>query len=264
MPARSSVKSHSYGAKRRAQAKSKLAAAREGARKASQARASYARANTSSRGFLGVEKKFYDTFLVNSNITSPTDASGGEHDPSATSMISTPPQGDSATERIGKKIGIESVQVKGTVRINAEVNQTAGDNPQTVFVALVLDTQTNGAQLNSEDVFTVAGSATSVLNGAPLRNLEYGSRFRVLRSECFVFEPGNMVYDGTNVETAGVTKKIEWFHRFKDPLVVNFDSGTTASVANVIDNSLHIVAFGSDSSANAPDLSYLARIRFVG
>jgi len=60
--------------------------------------------NRGTRGFLGVERKFYDTALTATAIVSPTDCTGAELDPSATSMISTPAQGDSEQNRDGKQI----------------------------------------------------------------------------------------------------------------------------------------------------------------
>ena len=45
------------------------------------------RRNVRTAGFLGIERKFYDTALTATALTASTDASGGEVDPSATSMI---------------------------------------------------------------------------------------------------------------------------------------------------------------------------------
>jgi hypothetical protein len=214
---------------------------------------------------LGIEKKFYDTYLTDSALTAPTDFSGGEHDPSATSMISTPPQGDNQSERLGKRISIHSVQIKGNLKVNGEADQAGADNPQRCFVALVLDTQSNGAQLNSEEVFTQAGAAATTHNDTPLRNLLWGSRFRILKSMTHVFTLDGMAYSGTvnQIEQAGAATNFEWYIPFKDGLTVNFNAGTTPSIANVIDNSLHIIAFTTDAS-NAAQLSYLARIRYTG
>ena len=51
-------------------------------------------ANYRTAGFLGIEKKFYDTSVSAVALGAPTDATGGEFDPSTTSMITTPAQGD--------------------------------------------------------------------------------------------------------------------------------------------------------------------------
>jgi len=129
-----------------------------------------------------------------------------------------------------------------------------------IFVALVLDKQTNGAQLNSEDVFKNTGaSATTASN--PTRNLLFANRFQVLKEWKMCMKPPVVGYDGTNMEVWGSSERFEGFLNLELP--VNFNSGTTASVANVIDNSLHIIAFCNGTGLD-PKISYNARIRFMG
>lgn len=230
----------------------------------SQARANRAlRArNQSNRGFLGIETKFYDTALIGGGIPAPVDCAGAEFDPSATSMISTPVVGDGEQNRDGKKIAILSAQITGVVTEPNQANQTNLDVPNVVVCYLVLDTQSNGAQLNSEDVFKNTG-ADATLNGSLQRNLLFANRFRVLKKWKSNMGQISATYDGTNIEVAGMRKTFDWFVKFPGGLAVNFNAGTTASIANVIDNSLHIIAF-TTGGAGTPLLSYNARIRFQG
>lgn len=206
------------------------------------------------------EIKFYDTSLTAASIASTADATGGEQDPSATSMISTPAVGDGEQNRDGKRIVIKNVQVKGTVARLAAEDVANPPSHDEVFIALVLDTQSNAAQLNSEDVFkNLSGNAAG--GTVPLRNLLFSSRFRVLKTEVLCMDTTTSV-EGDNLHSSpGVVKHFEWFIPFKDGLIVNFNAGTTASIANVIDNSLHVIAF---SSAGTSLLTYNARIRFQG
>lgn len=210
-------------------------------------------------GFLGVERKFYDTSLSATLIVAPTDAAGAELDPSSTSMISTPAQGDGEQNRDGKRILIDQVQIKGTVAFTALADQTAGPTDKIVFIALVLDTQSNGAQMNSEDCFKNTNAAALTAT-APMRNLLFGNRFRVLKTWILQsdYKPA---YDGTNIEVGGNHVPFEGLVPFPAGLPVNFNAGTTASIANVIDNSIHVIAYGTGSAAT---LSYNARIRFRG
>lgn len=240
--------------------KADVASARAG--KMAAVRGGYAtRRRRRSLAALEVEKKFYDTSGGPTALTAPTDCTGGEYDPSATSMISTPAVGDSEQNRDGKKIVINSVQVKGIV-YNVPAELSANPPAQcNVFVALVLDTQSNGAQLNSEDVYknTLANANTAA---SPTRNLLFGSRFKVLKSETFDLSAHTLSHfavDSFSYSGKGCT--FEWFVPLN--LTVNFNAGTTSSIANVIDNSLHIIAFAS-STSTTPTLAYNARIRFVG
>lgn len=156
---------------------------RVGALIAARARASRSmrRRNMATMGFLGIEHKFYDTSLGATALVAAADAAGCEFDPSTTSMISTPAQGDTEQSRDGKKIVIDQAEVRGVVNWPAAESQAAPLNVPIVYIALVLDTQSNGAQMNSEDCFKNLNAAAAT-NVTPMRNLLFGSRFRVLKT----------------------------------------------------------------------------------
>lgn len=222
----------------------------------------YRRRNMRTAGFLSIERKFYDTALASTAITAPSDASGGEMDPSATSMISTPAVGDSEQNRDGKQIVclyLEIVGKIGTIGLEA----TTGVWPnQSVYLAIVLDKQTNGAQLNSEDVFKNLAN-TSLMATCPLRNLLFGKRFRILKEQVFNMNNNSLAQLAANdFSTNGLERSFKWFIPLRN-LKINFNSGTTSSIANVIDNSIHVIAY-TNSTTGAPFLTYNARLRFMG
>ncbi len=217
--------------------------------------------NIRTAGFLGIEKKFYDTSLVGGALTAPTDVSGGEHNPSATICLNSVTQGDGESQRDGRQIAMKSVHLKGQIRAAKQANQIASDQAGTYFIAVVQDTQTNGALLNSEDVFVNpaanANTATSLW-----RNLQFEKRFRVLWKKRGALRDPNMVWDGTNIEQGGYEVPFEANLALRD-MKVNY-SGTTETIANITDNSLSVVAFAGSSVDLAPLLDYNARLRFVG
>lgn len=219
------------------------------------------RQNLATMGFLGTEKKFYDTKLTAQALVAPTAADGGEFDPSATSMISTPTQGTSEQQRDGKRIKIMSVQLNGVLNDAAAELQANPPEGNKVFVALVLNTQTNGAQLNSEDVFkNLNGSAVTAAN--PTRNLLFGPKFRILKSKVFDLTPNSFSHFAVDsFSRSGVKREFKWFVKFPKGLIVNFNAGTTADVANVMDNCINVICFATVASGT---LSYNARIRFIG
>lgn len=206
---------------------------------------------------LKAEPKFYDTYLVGTVMPSNTTMATLSMNPSAAALISTPVVGDSEQNRDGKKIIITQVEVKGVVHQPSQVNQTAPDYGQFAWVALVLDTQTNGTACSSADVFKNNGVGVEVCQ--PFRNLLFGGRFRILKMKKFTFNNAVLTYDGTNLEQQGITRPFKMYKKLRLP--VNFNAGTTADVANVIDNSLHIMAWSSLGTAY---LGYNARIRFIG
>lgn len=218
-------------------------------------------ANTRTAGFLGLEKKFYDTAISASSIAASTDATGGALDPATVACLSAPAQGDTEQSRDGKRIVIKSVQVHGIVTTDRA--ELAGDPcpPLTVFVALVQDTQTNASVINSGDVFKNLG-ATTVTGVVPLRNLLYASRFKVLKSQTFQLDPPTLSHVAADsFSVNGVGQTFNWYLPCEIP--VNFNSVTAAGYSGVVDNSLHVIAYCT-STLFSPRLQYNARIRFMG
>ena len=105
-------------------------------------------------GFLGIEHKFYDTSLVAAALTAPGDASGGEHNPSATICLNSVVQGNGESQRDGRNIVQKSLFIEGCIEVPAQINQTLLDTACNVMIAIVWDKQTNGALLSSESVFS--------------------------------------------------------------------------------------------------------------
>ncbi len=216
--------------------------------------------NVRTGGFQGLELKFYDTSLVGAVLTANTDGSGGEHDPSATVKLNTVVRGTSESNRIGNKIQMKNISLNGIVTIPVAANITTTDIRPIVFIALVLDHQTNGATLSSEDVYVNQG-ANAVLGTSMYRNLQTSKRYRVLRSMQVVPDQPTLVFDATNIEQGGL--HTPWRMDVPMNTETQFNGGTTADVANIEGNSLHIVAWAS-STSYIPTFSYNARLRFVG
>lgn len=84
------------------------------------------------------------------------------------------------------------------------------------------------------------------------------SRFKVLATQKLT--QLTTTYSTTSVAGFDVPFTLAW----KGTMVVNFTAGgTTADIANVVDNSIHVVAFAT-SIDFVPKLVYSSRIRFVG
>ncbi len=218
-----------------------------------------ARALARTGGFSGIELKFLDTSRAALTIPAPTGAAGAELDPATVLCLNAMQQGDGESDRDGRRIVMKSVYVTGSVSIAPQANLTTTDLAPLVYLALVLDTQSNGAAPNSEDIFT--NPAGAALNAAqPMRNIQYTNRFKVLAKADIEMPQPQLVYDGTNIEAAGCSKMFSFFKKFEIP--VNF-TGTTGTIATVSDNSLHIIGY-TNSTTYAPLLNYNSRVRYVG
>lgn len=226
----------------------------------------YDKMNAATMGFMGIEKKFLDTAIETTAITANDALTGGEYDPpggasGCLNTLSAPSRGDGPQQRNGQRIRLKSLVFKGKVFRPPATAAAAGGNTE-VFVALVLDKQSNGAQLSSEDVFTNPVGIIGVDNAGnacPLRNLLTSSRYRVLKSQVYRFNNHAITYNGVNLDVAGESYTMDWYI----PLEINveFNNNTAADVANVVDNSIHVIAF---ASATGCSIAYNSRVRFVG
>jgi len=211
-------------------------------------------------GFLGIELKYVNYARSALALTSPTDASGAEVDPATALALNAIAQGDGEQQRDGKQVNIKSCYVTGVIDVPSAINQTTAKNIPSIYVALVLDKQTNGAQLASELVFENPSAASTTASN-PLRNMQYTSRFDVLDSVCVELEQPVVTFDGTNLESAGVRGhfKLSW----TGDMMTQY-TGTGATISVIQDNSLHLIAFAGPDITAAPVISYNSRVRFVG
>lgn len=227
------------------------------------------RLNRRTGGFIGIETKFLDCAWNDVAINPGAASTGadGECQPSSgcTNCISMPAQGVGEQQRDGKAFTIKSIFVSGTIGTLPKPDQVDVHDIGGYYVALVLDTQTNGAVINSEDVFinpsTVAGAP---LLPYPLRNLSNSHRFRVLASK-FIKNEG--MYAGTDgVSTMSLATQnapsfqLSWAGNIP---VRATTTGTTANVTACADNSIHLIAYAS-TSFMTPVLAGKSRMRFVG
>lgn len=207
-----------------------------------------------------MEVKYFDDALVNSALTSPTTAEGAEHDPPTSNCLNAVTQGDGQSNRDGRKYQIKNTFVSGNINVAPLVNQTAVPPATMCYVALVLDKQTNSAQLSSESVFTNI-SENAICAANMMREMEFTSRFQVLDAVQIKFDATNVAYDGTNMETGGA---IVPFKLSSSKLIeVLSTTGGGGGVGSIVDNSLHIIAY-CNSTTLVPKISYNSRIRFVG
>lgn len=221
-------------------------------------------ANARTAGFLGIEKKFFDSAKAATAIVTTTLGAGAEYDPATLDCLNCPAQADGPQSRDGRKITMDSMQVSGTISVPPGAALSTAPIAPTIVVYLVLDSQTNAAQMNSEDMF-FSPLGNNIVSTGMFHELENGPRFKTLAKCVVPFEPipitGAMT--GATGFSSGQNKKFDMFVNLKG-LEVNFDKDVTTSVVAAIrDNSLHLIAF-ADNVITVPTIAYNARLRFRG
>lgn len=205
-------------------------------------------------GFTGKELKFHDEEFGNTFAIT-----WGSLDPAGILTVSAVAIGSGESNRIGREYRIHSFHMKWHVsRVSAE-GTTAPPIAIKYRFMIVLDKQTNLAQMASADVLQLTGITDPLL---AWRNLQKTKRFRVLADINGVLNPNYMNEGSPNLFAEGQKfSKIRTFNRtFKTPLIVQCP-GTTAVVGSISDLSIHIIGVASNTALT---MNYSTRIRFTG
>ncbi len=165
--------------------------------------------------------------------------------------------GTADDQRIGRRILIHSIHIKYRMHVNASEMQTTPPPDLIGRMALVLDSQTNKAQLTATDVFTVGPPDFQAF-----RDLDHTSRYRVLLDVPFKI-PSVGINEGASDLFAqqNATTSIRSFHKkFPKPIPVLYD-GDTNVIGVTTDNSFHIIGVANQTTAL---LTYVVRLRYTG
>lgn len=206
-------------------------------------------------GFLGIEKKFVD-YQVDQAVVGAV--AGSEADPTSNvNCLNASATGDGETNRDGKSVRLLSVEVKGTI-LFAGLDQATPATLPTVRLLLVQDKQTNGAQLNAEDVLNDPSDAD--LDVTAFENLQYSKRFKIWRDFHINMPAASSTWDGDSALSGGAIIPFRMYASLNF-MACNFTS-TTAVIANIMDNSFHVIAIGS--AGITATIRYGSRCRFIG
>lgn len=206
-----------------------------------------------SRGyrFNSTELKVFDINTSTYNVSNTT--------LNATSLC-TPTLGTSISQRIGRKIVIKSVQIRGF--INTEITNNAatrGDTlPQHCRCMLVWDTQPNGTQINAADLLNTADASSQL-------NLDNRDRFRVLWSKEWVLDPFHWSTTATQTYIS-CTNQIKLVKKYKKlNLEVIFNAGNSGTFADISTGNLAMCWIGNSPAGAGSDSNFVGstRVRFA-
>jgi len=211
-------------------------------------------------GMLGVEKKYFDTHLANQTFSNQADwsAAGNVLDPAGVSCLNAPVQGTTALTRVGLRYNIVELHLAGAVQWPSEGNQNSADNAPIICWALVMDKQPNGATITANLVYQNPGNVGGTVT-APLRNLQYAKRFKVMKQWTCTLLPTVLSYDGTNMEQGGNVETFEYFKQWKKPIRVE-TVGNAGTIADNVNCAFHVIGLSTNPACT---MSYNARIRFT-
>jgi len=171
-----------------------------------------------------------------------------------------PTQGDDISNRTGRKCFVKKIRMHGNINVPAQTGQTTLDMPPRVRLILYCDKQTNGTQSQGEDVIN-SGGAT--LAASMFQNTQNFGRFKVFKDKVFTLANTAAVNDtgATGGVVQGATKR-DFKFSVNVNMWVNFNATNGGTVADIVDNSFHLIGI-SDSSTAAAVISYKVRTTFL-
>lgn len=175
--------------------------------------------------------------------------------------LCAPTVGAALNQRVGRDIILKDVCVRGHVNIAAQSGLTTADAATYVRILLVLDTQTNSAQLNAEDVLNAASAANSTISSQP--NPNFAERFVILDDIRMILSDPSLAGEvaANNVIQSGLARLFE-LHADLRGLTMRFNATGGGLITSVVDNSLHIIGACNDQ-ALSPSISYYSRVRYI-
>lgn len=221
------------------------------------------------------EMKYFDCERQTAAIAAVTTSwgTGTRLDPSSTIDIGaaavatplnlcSPTVGSGLNQRIGRKIHVRKIKIRGQIQVPSQTTQSTADNACKVRMLLLMDKQTNAAQYSAGDVLNPAGTAPTTINA--FQNPNGFGRFNVLKDKLITVGNVNMAGSpsGADVIQSGMIRDFKITYNFKKPVEVNFNATNGGTVADIVDNSFHIM-IGTQDAAYAPTITYYSRCAYT-
>jgi len=210
------------------------------------------------------ERKYFDSQLANTTIqNSTTDWNNTEDDPTTLNTLFAPILGDDFNNRTGRNVRLLSVKVRGEIRYAVQTGQSTVDITPKIRVILYLDKQTNGVQAQGEDLIQSGSSTAPSID--MFQNVNNFGRFKVLRDKSMSLTQPNLVAAtaaGNTIIQGANVRSFEFTYNWRKGLVIHFNNTNGGTVADIVDNSLHIIANCTDN-ALASQINYKCRCCFL-
>ncbi|AXH75782.1 MAG: putative capsid protein [Cressdnaviricota sp.] len=204
------------------------------------------------------EMKYFDTYMQGNQIVSANTWAGTEMDPATFNCLLAPTVGSAYNQRIAREVKVHKIKISGTLSANKLATVDAV-NAVNLRLILVQDQQTNASQMQGEQL--MSGGAVDLLGVSTFQNIDNFGRFRVLKDKRYTLGNPNFYEGGTTYKRNGLKIQFKMSYKFTKPVSVRFNATGGGSVADIVDNSFHIIA-NADSDDIAVNLYYNSRVSY--
>jgi len=207
--------------------------------------------NLSVGGLQGLQLKFHDVAQEYSGVSNYGGFTPLAGDP-VEEHLSPVSLGTGVTDRASNRIFLKSIQFIGSVNCVWDENSISGISATPAVVRcrlyLVLDSQTNGSQVPSNEVWDNGDTHTTAF----LRNMSYPDRYKILHSWIVHVPMSYIGYDAVTTKSVGKgSGQFEEYFNLRGILQKYMTDATTGDVADVVDNSLHLF-WAPESNDSSP------------
>lgn len=144
---------------------------------------------------------------------------------------------------VGSKYLVKALRARGELKPTVTSDSADVLAPISVTLALVLDTQPNGAQAQGEEVFTDLGSETQCNYSFQAMGAGSGGRFQILKRKTYLLQPGAAGTDGASTNSLSMQgRQFEFTYQPKKPLLCNIKANSAVpTVASLSDNNIFML-----------------------
>lgn len=209
-----------------------------------------------SRGFrfpvTSTEKKFFD--IASGTINISTTAS--------INLLCIPQLGTDFTNRIGRKILIKSVYIRGYVSTEAANSGFANSlsvGTQLVRMIILADMQPNGAAPAATDILNTADSASQL-------NANNRDRFKIIKDKTWCLGGTRTSITANEVQAVAISPQqfnLKWYKRLNMETI--FNAGNAGTIADINSGALYLVFIGNRAAGTNGDSNAFisTRVRFL-
>lgn len=186
------------------------------------------------------EKKFFDTDVNDAVVTAAMDIH----------QLCIIPEGNGESDRIGRKINVKSIHIKGILRMAAATGATSTSDQ--VICMLIQDTQTNGTEFSAVNLLDTDEFKS-------FRNLANSQRFVTLFKKVYNIGVSGAAASGAAFVFGEAMRGIN-VNKYCDIPIEYDNSATSGVITSVRSNNLYWVTQSSDGVCG---ITANARIRYT-
>jgi len=213
-------------------------------------------------GQITAENHYFDTERsITSIFVIQTGWTGTEMDPNTTAMLTlfAPVVGNDIANREGRKVFVKKIRISGSISITEVSGVGTAQNPSNIRIIVYQDKQTNASNTNVAQLLMLSGNATDAVH--MFQNTATLGRFKVLKDKHYILQNNAIANDtpGIALEIQGLKRNFKY--NMKINQWVNYNGTNGGTVADVVDNSWHLIAL-TDLGTQDPKITYKVRTVF--